>query len=456
MANWKKIGSDWWNAAKYTIPVIGNLNVGKKVLQTQPAQALTSAIDKRYDTNLTGIINKVSGNTKSGNFSGGSSYSGGGGAGGGGASRFEQIAGSGSATGSSYGDSGSSYGGSGGSSYSSGGAISPDALYDAEREAYLQKYNTAVEAAKNANAQDLKSLSDYIERFREDTKTKKERLEKSYDTQSSNLLKSIERFRDENAQNVADQRRAYLTNQAALESARAEADRQSRISAAARGLGGSGLQQLSQLQNLINQSQDISEVATENQTVMDNLRKALAEANQDYQDTSSKLEDSRRSDLADLDTALSRAEQDYTTNVQKANDNLRDLLAQYAAGKADNDVSALANLYNRVSSSSSGGGSGSGSSDGSLALSYLLDDFNDELDSIAGMTDKQLKGTSRTQLANEAYRTTLGNVASNAGNLANYNTARDALRAAIAAKNFDDDKKKSSGWNNLLNWISNG
>lgn len=341
---------------------------------------------------------------------------------------------------------------SGGGSGSGDASVSAQSVYDASKEAYQKAYDAAVSKANTAYQQNLKTLLDDWNRTQEDIATQKSEYKKYYDTQASNLLKSIERFRDENAQNVADQRRSYLTNQAALESARAEADRQSRISAAARGLGGSGLQQLAQLQNLINQSQEISNVATENQTNMDKLRKALAQAEEDYNENLAKSEDARKTDLDKLDTELKRAKEDYKTNTMNAENNLRDLLAGYEASKASNDVSALNNLYSMVNSRSSGSGS---STDINPTLSFLTEQFQSDLDSIGSMTDKELKNTYGTSNKTAIYNNLLNTAKSEAVNAgvgsSNYSTLNSNLAALLAARQQEDENnKKPTLWQRLF------
>lgn len=123
---------------------------------------------------------------------------------------------------------------------------------------------------------------------------------KQRETTRSDLLTSLKRFQEQNARDVEDQKQAYLTSQANLEAAREAANRQSRISNAARGLAGSGLQQLEQMQNLINQGQQISELAGENQTARENLARALSENQEDY------------------DTNIARAEDLYNETIKNA------------------------------------------------------------------------------------------------------------------------------------------
>lgn len=142
-------------------------------------------------------------------------------------------------------------------------------------------------------------------------------VRQTYDTTRNDLLTSLKRFQEENAKNVANQQRTYLANQAALESARSEADRQTRISAAARGLGGSGLQQLAQLQNLLNQGQQISDTASANQGVMDNLRTALARYEEDTDNKLQNALNTYNNALTSINATLAKQKAD--AEVARAN-----------------------------------------------------------------------------------------------------------------------------------------
>lgn len=157
----------------------------------------------------------------------------------------------------------------------------------------------------------------------------KTNLESARNISRSDLLKSIERFREENNRNREAQRRDYLLGQAELEDARMEANRQSRISAASRGLSGSGLQQLAQLQNLLGQSQDISNLITANQDEMNSLKRALSQKEEDY------------------NTGLSRAEEAYNLGIKGAENTLADTLANISntlQGNLADSARAIADL----------------------------------------------------------------------------------------------------------------
>ena len=156
----------------------------------------------------------------------------------------------------------------------------------------------------------------------------KSNLESARNITRSDLLKSIERFREENNRNREAQRRDYLLGQAELEDARMEANRQSRISAASRGLSGSGLQQLAQLQNLLGQSQDISNLITANQDEMDNLKRALSQKEEDY------------------NTGLSRAEEAYNLGIKGAEKTLTDTLANIRNTLQGNLASSAKDIAN--------------------------------------------------------------------------------------------------------------
>lgn len=312
--------------------------------------------------------------------------------------------------------------------------------YGSLASAYLDAYNAQVQAAKNANDQTLKNLSDAYNRYREDYTTNKSNLENTYNTTEKNLLKSLQRFQEQNAEDVKNQKQSFLTNQSALESARAEADRQARINMASRGLAGSGLQQLAQLQTLMSQGQDISNLANANQSEMDKLRKALTEATEDYNDDLANAQKTRDTAISALDTELKRKGEDYATAVENANTNLRDLLAKYAADLATNRASTYASY-----------GSGSSSDSdldvitGGLETSEL--NLADALNSLKNMSNKEVKNTykksfgttDRAEIAKKlyenavqesrAYRTNYGNKYRNTYNVSE-NNLKTILRNA--------------------------
>lgn len=313
---------------------------------------------------------------------------------------------------------------SGSSSGGSGGGYYINSMLEALKAGNQAAYDAQVQAARTANEQSLKNLSDAYNRYREDYTTNKANLENTYNTTASNLLKSLQRFQDQNAADVKSQRQDFLTNQSALETARAEADRQLRIDAARRGLGGSGLQQLAQLQTLLSQGQEVSKLANANQESMDTLRKALTQEMEDYNDDLKEAQNLRDTSLSALDTELKRKGEDYKTAVENANNNLRDLLAKYAAELATNNANAIATSY------SPGSGSGSSSSDdeldiitGGLETSEL--NLSDALNTLKNMSNKEVKA----KYNNKDSKSNLGTTDRNAIAQKLYNDALQESRA---------------------------
>ena len=343
---------------------------------------------------------------------------------------------------------------SGSGSGGSGGGYYINSMLEALKAGNQAAYDAQVQAARTANEQSLKNLSDAYNRYREDYTTNKANLENTYNTTASNLLKSLQRFQDQNAADVKSQRQDFLTNQSALETARAEADRQLRIDAARRGLGGSGLQQLAQLQTLLSQGQEVSKLANANQESMDTLRKALTQEMEDYNDDLKEAQNLRDTSLSALDTELKRKGEDYKTAVENANNNLRDLLAKYAAELATNNANAIATSY------SPGSGSGSSSSDDELniitgGLESTELNLADALNALKNMSNKEVKAkynnknsnsnlgtTDRNTIAQKlyndalqesrAYRTNYGNKYRSA-----YNTSENNLRTILRNSGYN-------------------
>ena len=125
-------------------------------------------------------------------------------------------------------------------------------------------------------------ISQLLAAYDAQAESAKKTAQSAYDTTRNDLLTSLKRFQEQNAQDVQNQKQSYLTEQSSLESAREAANRQNRIAAASRGLAGSGLQQLAQLQTLLSQGEDISNAAATNQKAMDSLKAALQQKEDEW------------------------------------------------------------------------------------------------------------------------------------------------------------------------------
>ena len=164
--------------------------------------------------------------------------------------------------------------------------------------------------------------------------------ETKYNNTRNDLLTSLKRFQEQNARDVANQKQGYLSEQANLESAREQANRQNRISASARGIGGSGLQQLAQLQNLMGQSAEVSQAANKNQTAMDKLATLLREYEEDNATKMQRNEDERTKTLNSIASTLaSQKAQAIAENEQRYVNALNSARAQAAAARASSGTS---------------------------------------------------------------------------------------------------------------------
>ena len=196
---------------------------------------------------------------------------------------------------------------------------------DADRAVAKQSYDTA----RNDLLTSLKRFQDQYNTSKEDLATTLNRYKQEYDTSLDTLATALNRYKEQNALDVQNQQKDYVSGQAAIEAAIQQADRQNRISAAARGLGGSGLQQLAQLQTLLSQGQNISNLANENQSVMDALRKALANKEEDTNKSREALRREYTNREEDTNRALEALRKEYTNREEDINTNLSNLLNTY-------------------------------------------------------------------------------------------------------------------------------
>lgn len=354
---------------------------------------------------------------------------------------------------------------------------------DANRATALSTYNATINNLNDILKQaqqgydiTLRDAEQALQRAQESYDTGAANAREDYSITEGNLRRALERFQAQNAKSVENQRKSYLTDQAALESARLEADRQTRIDAAARGLGGSGLQQLAQLQNLLNQGQDISNLATENQGVLDKLRTQLIEAEEDTASDISEAARKRDNTLNSLLTALNTTKAEHTDRVADAlqvlqnaqatnKTKLQDALEAYNASVQGID----ANLANQVANAYYSYGQDKYSADQAAAsarnsyaaqsaandvinaqLAYLQDDLSSNLNSLNTASKKTLKSlrdtyglgsdASKTDIANAMVNSTLGYGANTGLNSSQYNTFSNNLNTILKNANVKNDK----------------
>lgn len=185
-----------------------------------------------------------------------------------------------------------------------GSGVDLNALVNNQLGGASSAYNQAVAAARPID------LTPMINAYNQAAQAQKDTANQTYQSKRQDLLTSIKRFQEQNALQQQQQRQDYLSTRADLEDARYQADRATMVDAASRGISGSGLQQLSQLQNLIAQGREVSENANANQQAMDALRTALREAQED------------------TDKSLNDILNEYNLNVQNIDANTANLIAQ--------------------------------------------------------------------------------------------------------------------------------
>ena len=321
---------------------------------------------------------------------------------------------------------------------------STESLYDTLRG----DYPTLNVSSYSGGGGGMTNLSNIFASLEQGAETQRQVAKDTYNTKREDLLRDLERFQEENKRNIQNQQKAYLSNQASLESAIAQADRQNRISAAARGLGGSGLQQLAQLQNLLSQGQTISDMATENQNAMDTLRRALAEKEEDTK------------------TAEDRALADYNNALMEIASNLAMNKSNYeyqAQEAANNRAASAANIAAQIASQNAQYEAQARADERSLKsqLSTLQKNYSKDIDSIEDMSSSALKKAYGSSKKADAYATIYNNYYANLGDILN---AYGVGGTSVADKQYDTlaslyrqalgTNSKSSNW--LSDWWNSG
>lgn len=221
-------------------------------------------------------------------------------------------------------------------------------------------------------------ISGLLSAYEQQAESARQVAESRYNNTRNDLLTSLKRFQEQNAKDVQNQKQGYLSEQANLESAREQANRQNRISAAARGIGGSGLQQLAQLQNLMSQSSEVSQAANKNQTAMDKLATLLREYEEDNATKMQRNEDERMSTLNSIASTLATQKaQAIAENEQRYVNALNSARAQAASASASSNA---ANATARQAATAATG-----------VLALLTKSLDNELQGLKGMSASKLK-----------------------------------------------------------------
>ena len=186
-----------------------------------------------------------------------------------------------------------------------------------------------------------------IDAFTNAANAQKNTLQTTANQQRSDLLDSIKRFQEQTARSQEIQRDAFNASRADLEEAAFQADRANRISAAARGIGGSGLQQLSQLQTLMEQNSSISDLAKENTNVQTELAKNLA----NYEDETNTAIQNLMANLANSLTQIDADLGNQIANLRYQEDTRYEQARQAAMENAMNRAQSQRSYENSVKNS---------------------------------------------------------------------------------------------------------
>lgn len=235
-----------------------------------------------------------------------------------------------------------------------------------------------------------------------------------YDTTIDDLVTKMNRFREANTKSRNNQKQSYLTNQSAIELAKEQADRQSRISNASRGLGGSGLQNIAEIQNELGVQGDMSKLAGENQYVMDDLTSQLKQAEEDTErgKTNAKriYDDSLRSIASDLANKIAQVNYE-ADNIY--NQSLANARSSYAAA-SENAKGIAKGMYDLLNNSSAG------------LIGQIQNMSKKDLAKFYQTNDTSLKGIANAMF--KTYKAQLDNLSQQGLDYNIYNRALDNLR----------------------------
>ena len=285
-----------------------------------------------------------------------------------------------------------------------------------------------------------------IDAFTNAANARKNTLQTTANQQRSDLLNSIKRFQEQTARSQEIQRDAFNASRADLEEAAFQADRANRISAAARGIGGSGLQQLSQLQTLMEQNSSISDLAKENTNVQTELAKNLANYEDETNTAIQNLMANLANSLSEIDASLG----DQIANLRYTEDTRYEQARQAAMENALNRAQSQRSYENSVRNSYA-----------QALLDYELglreqadeqvryDDLVKNLQSdysaqMADITDTNELANKRKEYRDELYNLVQDNLISNDVYVSGLNYLNRVYNNRLNA--IDNDKNNSNSW----------
>ena len=164
-------------------------------------------------------------------------------------------------------------------------------------------------------------------------------LKTSNEQSRNDLLTSLKRFQEANAESMRTQQQDYNSARSTLEDESFMNQRGTVANAAARGLGGSGLQQLAQLQNRLAAGKNVSALAQKNQTAQDALRRALAQEQEDYDTKVSNLN-------KNLEQTIINAQNQTAAKINEANSATTNIINELIYNEQVRQANARASASN--------------------------------------------------------------------------------------------------------------
>lgn len=282
-------------------------------------------------------------------------------------------------------------------------------------------------------------------------------LQDSEASQRSTLSKALERFQQDTAEERKLRQSNFNANRADLEAQAYMANRQAMQSAAARGIGGSGLQQLAQLQNLINQSAETSNLAQLNTDSLNALAESLARREEDTTTSLKDLASNLATQIQNLNTAQANQLNEIDANTASLQNQLkyqeavraqdaRTQAEQFAASLAAQNANTASNweLYNLEKQQAD--------TEASNLLNQNLSVALEEAEKAMKEAGKKKNMTGRVDATNEAYNNAIAEL--NALRLENVipenivNMYKNQLSSMLNSYTSQYDKfKVSDVWN---------
>lgn len=150
-------------------------------------------------------------------------------------------------------------------------------------------------------------LTPYINSLKEGAAANKKTISDSYASQRNQLTQYLKDYQENTATARKQAMEAFNSSRADLEENAYMNARAAQQSAASRGIGGSGLQQLAQLSSQIESSKQTSDLAKENTDTQNDLTKALKDFEEQTNTQIQDLTTEERNKLTEIDTNVSQA-----------------------------------------------------------------------------------------------------------------------------------------------------